>query len=154
MLGPLLLVFSVLLYVATGQNCPIVTPDDLGNTTTPSTNGLLPTSLAVLFGTAPPSIQILQANVVCLAQGSIKYTYRTISLVVRYLRAADMMEAIVQVEYQCMGVQWQVLSTTLNPVATLMTTALRSDCSLCLGPLVSTAVPVDETHCAGKTVCA
>lgn len=143
-----LVVFSILLCTVVGQNhCPVIIPSDLGNVNTPSNDGLVPP----LVGT---SIQILEANVVCLAQGSVKDTYRWISIIVRYLRDDNMMEFLIQVQYQCTAGVWQGGTLTPNPVGTL-TTSLKTDCFLCFDPRTTTAVTIDpDTHCVGKAMLA
>lgn len=149
--------FILVLYTSSfvnGQDCPILLPSDLGNTTAPSSIGLFP-DIAVAAGRSRPSVHILEINVVCLCQGILRDTFRHASFVVRYLRASDNMEIIEQVESSCSLGQWGLTSgfaplIEMNPVATL-NTALRTDCILCIDPSLTTAVVSDSaTHCAGK----
>lgn len=143
-----------LLSVVNGQDCLILQPSDLGDTSAPSSVGLLAETLAAEFGTGPPSIQILEINPVCLAQGTMRDRYRSISIVVRYLRAADNMEVEVQVEYDCNNAsgQWRfnpTVAVTVNPEVTLAT-AVRTNCILCGNSRQVTTVELNENHCAGN----
>lgn len=152
-LSPVLL-SHILVLVVDGQttNCPLISISDLGNITTPSSDGLLAFTLGTELGVSPPSIQILQLNKVCVAQGTVKDTFRSVSMVVRYLRESDNMEVIVQVQYNCIGGTWGFVNpeVTMSPTATL-TTATRTDCVLCIDPALVAAIVVDpDTHCSGN----
>ena len=141
-----LLLSALVVASANGQTeCTELQASDL------STDMLVSTIAMAIGEASNPSIRILEINTVCLAQGAVRGRYRSTSVVVRYARE-NVGEVIAQVEYQCSnnGV-WSFSSPVVdtNPMATL-TTALRSDCIICISPVSAQTVPVTDTeHCAG-----
>ena len=148
-----LLLLWVLVVSANGQTeCTELQARDLGPTTALSSTGLLASTIGATAGEASnPNIQILEINTVCLAQGAVRDRYRSSSVVVRY-RRENVGEVIAQVEYQCANGVWDSGSSpvvNINPTATL-TTPLRSDCIICISPVLAQTVSVTDTeHCAG-----
>lgn len=139
-----------------GQDCPMLQISDLGNTTAPSTAGLLADTIAAQTGVVDPFIRIIEVNVVCLGQGSVRDTYRTISLVVEYFSETSRNVSTVQVDYQCVSSGgWGFAgpgALNANPTATL-TTVLRRDCVLCIDPTAPVDTPslaTPDEHCVGK----
>ena len=157
LLRALILAVSLLVSVAERQptDCSMLRESQLGSTTAQSTAGLLPEAIAAISGdnTTSPSIQILQTNTVCLAQGRSRDTYRSVSLVVRYLETDA--EYTAQVEYQCDEGEWGFgsldPSVTMNATGTLIT-SLRTDCSLCYSEylLDDLSVGSADEHCICK----
>ncbi len=142
--------------VIRGQDCPEFQPSNLGNTTAPSSVGLLADMLRVSAGDTDsnPSVQIREVNVVCLVQGTVRDTYRSVSLVVRYLRASDSMEVIAQMEYQCMSGVWEFQGSAVvtdDPLANF-TTPVETDCILCIVQSAAPplAVVTEVEHCLSK----
>lgn len=134
-------------------DCSMLQESQLGNASALSTEGLLAAALKDQFGDVNVSLQILEANTVCLGQGSVRDTYHSVSVVVRYSEANDT-EQLVQVEYQCTDGEWgfgNESSVTTIPEGNV-TTALRTDCSLCTVPDLSPdEVEVsEEEHCLRK----
>ena len=87
----------------------------------------------------------------CLAQGQVRDRYRSISIVVRYMRDG-VGEVIVQVEYQCTDGVWSfgdASSITTSPVATL-STPVKYTCILCIHPSKATFTSISAAeHCIG-----
>jgi hypothetical protein len=136
------------------QECEEVQLSDLGSTSAPSTTGLLAGSLMTVSGESMPTVQVLQFNTVCLAQGDVRGRFRGISLVVLYFNMATSSNATAQVEYQCSAGTWESNGVEINnPVGTL-TTPLRTDCTLCVAPgTVSSLNSSQAEHCASKKMC-
>ena len=157
--NPLMRVVSCCLWLlcssfATGQECNEIQLEDLGNTAIPSPTGLLADTLNALPGASPAMIQVLQLNEVCLGQGSMKGTYRSVSVIVEYFDMTASNNLTVQTEYQCENGLWVIMGTpevTTNPTGTL-TTPPRTDCARCIGPLSAPVIlPITpDEHCAGK----
>ena len=146
----------MLVYTATvdGQDCSLPQISDLGDTTAPSPLGLLPATFALLTNQGFPALQIHQLNIVCLSQGSVRDTYGSTSLVVRYFDAQSSTTFTIQVDYRCdESGEWangRFASLLLFPTATL-TTQLRTDCAICQNPQgIQTYTPTAEEHCAGE----
>ena len=141
---------------ARGQttDCPLLQDSQLGNTSALATEGLLAAALRAQSGDDNVSLQILEANTVCLGQGTVRDAYHSVSVVVRYREVNDT-EQLVQVEYQCTNGEWGFGNE--SSVSTIpegnVTTALRRDCSLCIEPDLSPdggmQASADE-HCVGK----
>jgi hypothetical protein len=133
-----------------GQDCPIVEKSDLGSTSTPSSVGLLPDTLAAAG--LSNSIQIIDFNIVCLVQAQMKNEYTSISVIVRYFRDLDSMVADVQVEFQCSMGQWSAGNNVrMDPIATLNST-IALNCILCFEEGTIGSLVVDDNHCAGELV--
>jgi hypothetical protein len=131
--------------VSLSSMCPALTLDELGNASIPSSVGLVPQILGTMSGTGPPSVQIIDANAVCLGQGLFRGMYHSSSLIIRILRAFDNMVVNIQVDFQCVNEHWMVSeNVTMSPELTL-TTEPRTDCIQCDDLLYS-----DEYHCVGK----
>ena len=147
----LLMVVTPVINSQTDTDCLEVQVSDLGNTTAISNTGLLVQSLAASAGDGTsPTIQVLEINTVCLAQGSMDGYYSFTSIVARYM-TSDGTDTTVQVSYQCTASEWNinVLGSTVvttNPTATL-TTVLRNDCGACVGPGTFPSDTVN--HCLG-----
>ena len=134
--------------------CPMLRESQLGNATTLSTEGLLVDTLRSQPENAGLSLQILESHIVCLGQGRIRNTYHSVSVVVRYFGSLSRSVQAVQVDYQCIGGEWGYdtdPSITNNPVGT-QSTALRTDCSLCIKPDLSPdgVAASAEEHCICK----
>ena len=147
----LLSFLSLLEALVDGQSdCPMLTGGDLGSTNAASDRGLLAGTLAAVSANASIQLQILEYNIVCLSQGTMRSKFQYVSVVVRFFRLSDGMDATVQVEYECYNGVWRSRGLTLNPLATL-STSVTTTCTLCLGPEAPRAVifsPVE--HCVGK----
>ena len=157
-------VFSLIFTVPTvmGQQCPMLQMDDLGNSSTFSSTGLLAEAL-VASGEVNVSVQLVDFHMVCLGQGAMRDTFQTISVVVVYRNASDGINYTVQVEYICgIGMMWSwdilantgqggISSLSFNPSATLLTPR-RLDCSLCVNPSIAPGTLVVTTleHCIGE----
>lgn len=133
------------------MNCPPLQDSQLGNTSMPSTEGLLAETLKAESGNAEREpVQILGSNPVCLVQGTMRDTYQAISIVVRYL--SNGVEMVLQAEYMCNDMEWGFggsgVSLTHEVMATLNTTVL-TNCSLCAPPAVGGS-PIE--HCICKLV--
>jgi hypothetical protein len=144
-------VLPFLLYLGVrAQECEELQLSDLGDTSTPSSTGLLAGSLITVSGLSMPTVQVFQFNTVCLAQGNVRGRYRSVSLVVLYFEMTTSSNATAQVEYQCSAGTWGSNGVEINPVGTL-TTPLRTNCTLCIAPgTVSSLISSPADHCAGK----
>ena len=117
--------------------CEMLKDSDLGNTSIPSSEGLLAAHQGF-------RLQILETHTVCLGQGVLKNRYRSVSVLVRY-RKEDDSEEVVQVEYQCEKNEWVKPSVTSPPRANF-STPLRTDCALC-SPESFAEEPISDQHC-------
>ena len=152
----MVLCLSSLVPVVPGQilisQCAMLQESQLGNTTALSTEGLLAEALVISGGDADlPSVQILDHNFVCLAQGRVRDTFRSVSVVVKYKKSDDV-ELEVQIDFRCTEEEWVVntnaVGVTHNPEANL-TTPLRTDCFFCSSdPLHFDFSPTE--HCLSK----
>ena len=158
---PLALVFLVLLsftVVGGGQydDCVMLQESELGNTTVVSNTGLLADALAA-SNQPGDAYQLLEFNTVCLGQGSVRDTYRTTSLIVRFRDNEDN-EWTMQLHYQCNRGVWNITAdgfgSSANAVTAAggtLTTALRTDCFLCLDPTLASGGQTSvEEHCIGN----
>ena len=151
-------VFLATVELASAQydDCAMLQESELGDTTALSNTGLLADALAVQTGDASTVYQLLEFNTVCLGQGSVRDTYRSISLIVRYVDLEDT-ESTMQLHFQCRSATWNIVAdgfgTGANAVTAAggtLTTALRPDCFLCLDPSLAPAGQVSvEEHCLG-----
>ncbi len=145
----LFMLWSLALAYGQSPGCSEIQLGDLGDSTMLSTAGLLADTLAVVSGdaTAPPSIQISQINIVCLAQAVTRDTYISTSVVVEYM-GVGAMPAIAQVEYQCMNGAWGFATPSITTTPTSdFSTAQRTDCIICINDLM---LVVPETNCLGE----
>ena len=123
------------------HDCPELREEELGGLDEPSRNGLL----AIATGEA---VQIISTNTVCLGQGTMKGTYRTVSIVIEYSSGTKETQTTVQADLQCcLNGTWSIPVLTVSPSATL-TTPRRTDCTLCTSPPTLGATGLE--HCAGK----
>ena len=65
-------------------SCPPVEVSDLGNTTSLSTDGIVPATFRGADGSAAPMVRILRHNVVCEVAGRLKNTIGETSVLVEY----------------------------------------------------------------------
>ena len=149
-------IFLLLLATATanGQysDCSMLEASELGDNSTLSDTGLLVDALNAR-SQATLTYQLLEFNTVCLAQGTIKDTYRSTSLVVRY-RDSNNAESTGQLHLQCFNGDWSEVSFggSDNAISTAdgsLTTPTRRDCLVCASPAFPIPVSTQE-HCAGK----
>ena len=154
----LLVAISWLLVTARGQDdCAMLQESQLGDTTGLSGTGLLADALSLQTGDATLTYQLLEFNTVCLAQGSVRDTYRSTSLIVRF-RDSGGTESTMQLHLQCVDGAWNTAadgisgSNAATAAGGTLTTALRINCFLCLDPsLASAGVVSTEEHCIGKS---
>jgi hypothetical protein len=143
----------LLLYTGfvSGQDCAELTINDLGSVSNPSQTGLLYDALALRETSAVAPIQIIRIHIVCLAQGSARDTYRSVSVVVEYQEGA--ISRTVQADFQCSNGVWAATaeSVTDNPTATF-TTPQRTDCINCIRPGPSSPHISGVDHCEGIEV--
>lgn len=135
-------------------DCPLLEARDLGNDTTSTTTGLIAASLAAMEpeGTNV-SIQLLDYNIVCLAQGSGRDLYRMVSVIASYMSDDDnLMVNVTQFHFECGNGAWSinVMGDVENSISNTtlvgdLTTPLRRDCSLCVDTIPSSAAE----HCVG-----
>ena len=138
------------------DNCPMVEQSEIGDTSAPTGSGLLAEALAFTTSNQAPTVQLLQVNVVCLAQGSVNGTYRSTSLIATY-REAGGIEGITQLHLQCIAGVWSTMNfgsgatAASVPTGGSLTTALRTDCFLCSSPSLGGS-PSAEQHCIGNVL--
>lgn len=144
--------------VGQGGDCPPLVGSDLGDNESFSQAGLI--SEAVRADTAQQNqteVQLLNYTIVCVAQGTVRDTWRMVSGVARYMIDGEASPATTtQFHFQCEsdGSGWNttVVNSTdyvlTQPDATLDTPP-RTDCALCISP---SQLPeaVDEQHCVRK----
>ena len=107
-----MVIFLLLLATATadGQysDCSMLQASELGDNITLSGTGLLADALSAVIQ-ATLNYQLLEFNTVCLAQGTVRDTYRSTSLVVRY-RDYLGVESTTQLHLQCINGDWSEVS--------------------------------------------
>ena len=161
---PLLALVVATLLTATlnpagAQSCVRITANDLGNTTSPSSQGLIAAILSAPGQPGTAEIQLLRYNRVCESTSGTQDEFRSVSLVAEYVM--DNSTLLSQFEFACMsgtpGDVWdiEVSGSTQNtvttpPIATLNTT-LRQDCYQCISPERDTSSSRTE-HCLGTYV--
>ena len=159
----LFLVVVFLLFVSveqtTAQSCSRITAADLGNTTTPSTDGLIAAILA-MENFFMDEVQLIRYKRVCESTSGMRDGYRSVSLVAEYVINGTMV--LSQFEFACMSATpgpdvWDIEvsggtedTVTTPPIATLNTT-LRQDCYQCISPERDTSSSRTE-HCLGMYV--
>lgn len=126
---------------------------ELGDTTTPVSTGLLAQALAAERGNPRLTAQLLEFNIVCLAQGTVRDTYRSLSLIVSYRDGGT--DSTTQLHLQCDSGSWSIFTGGVSRLAAstpnggTLSTALKTDCIACLNPLQG--APVTQAHhCQGK----
>lgn len=164
------MLLAVLFALAAGQ-CPPVTIEELGDTNTPGTQGLVAASyrMDTHSNSSSPLVQVFQMNVVCFGGATARGRYSTLSVVVNYSCEGEACgeEAganLAQVELRCEArsarLQWLLGIAALDQprrqipaTATLETSPLQ--CAFCTSSFAVDGpqpVPVDDTrHCVGKT---
>ena len=158
--------------------CPlIVLPDELGNATAPSTEGLVASAYVGGDSAGLPLVQILDYRRVCLAAGKSPDRYRGVSVIVRYncdgtgsltIPAPCRPNVTAQFEFQCIDSdgdggdppQWVAFSTIVRNIVTFPAdgdfgTPLRISCAVCVNPveggLEGLGLDVEvESHCVGE----
>ena len=154
-IGYLLPVISLLsLTAVNGQysDCSMLQTSELGDDTALSDTGLLADALNA-GGQATLTYQLLESKTVCLAQGTVRDTYRSTSLVVRY-RDSLGVESTTQLHLQCIDGDWSTVNfgSTDNAISTAdgsLTTPVRRDCLVCVSPALPIPVSTQE-HCSGN----
>ena len=160
----LLLIAFLSADIAWGQDqCSLIQASELNGT-----GGLIASSFLIGENQDEPSIQLFEYQIVCLASGSARGTYRFTSVIANYScngvlcqgGSSGDFQFISQFEFRCVGGQWTfsslevALRTDAPDVVGSLSTSLRRDCSLCITPdaaVLLQAGPVDnETHCARK----
>ena len=156
----ILLVISLLVILVTGasgqfSDCAMLQKSELGDTTALSNTGLLADALAVQTGDGTVNYQLLEYNTVCLGQGTVRDTYRSISLVVRHLNSGGT-EATQQLDLQCINGNWdidnfEILASSIAAADGTLTTAVRRDCFACISPTLAGTQPFStEEHCLSE----
>ena len=130
-------------------NCPMLQESELGNTSAPTSSGLLAIALMISTGEQSVSIRLLEFKAVCLAQGTVNGTYRSTSVITTWEAISGIVQTT-QLDLQCDMGSWTI-DTVGVPVGTLMTTALRTDCILCLDVFRSAGVSSIMEHCFRKS---
>lgn len=145
-------------------DCLMLQESELGDSTTLTSSGLLADALAPPDEAEPSSseqpdlkYQLLRYNTVCLGQGTVQNTYRSMSLVVRYLDSLDAQYTI-QLHLQCVNGTWSTANfgSSVDAVTVAdgnLTTPLRRDCLLCVSPSANLSqadlLISAEEHCLG-----
>ena len=152
--GVLLLLLVLFSSSVNGQysDCTVLEASELGDNTTLSGTGLLAEAINSVLQSAL-TYQLLEFNTVCLAQGTVRDTYRSTSLVVRY-RDSLGVESTTQLHLQCINGDWSTINfgSADNAISTVdgsLTTPTRRDCLVCTSPALPISVSTQE-HCAGK----
>ena len=140
------------------SDCSMLLESELGNTTVPVQAGLLYDALTSAGGEGPLLVQLVEFNPVCLAQGSVNNTYRSISLIASYI-PSDGSETTTQLHLQCIDGAWSTVNfgssatSASTPPGGNLTTSVRRDCFLCLNPDIGEPVTPVE-HCLSEFVIA
>ena len=111
----------------------------------------------------PPTVGLMEFNVVCRAAGPTQGMYQYLSLVATYSCSGSGCEGssiTAQFDTECSSGVWeaQALSFISDEIRTEPAdgdsgTAVRTDCSLCLSPTRASEIDLTsdtETHCVGK----
>ena len=137
------------------SDCSMLQASELGDNTTLSSDGLLAEALNAR-SQATLTYQLLESNTVCLAQGTVRDSYRSTSLVVRY-RDSVGDESTMQLHLQCIDGDWRERNFGFsdNAISTAdgsLTTPTRRDCLVCASPatqIIGSSVSTQE-HCLGN----
>lgn len=178
MLAAVVLILLTALSAVTGQDpeCPEVQASDLGNTTSPTGEGLIAaiTLVGDASGSPPPDVQLLNFTIVCLAVGTERNRYRLASVVTEYscsgavpvtspIACDDSGTTVYRVQFdlQCTdgsdGPEWErstvaaIVSgdSVFEPPSASLDSALSKQCSLCVDPDVLGGTDT-TTHCTGN----
>ena len=133
------------------EDCAMLQGSDLGDITIPTTAGLL--ALALSGGDQLPSVQLQEFNIVCLAQGTVRDRYRSLSLIASYTRSTTPRTTeTTQLHLQCVAGAWStsnfgdIDAAASTPTGGTLTTTLRNDCLLCVDQSLNGQATMDE-HC-------
>lgn len=139
--------------VCQGGDCSPLVGEDLGDFDSLNQTGLISAALP-----SQPEVQLLNYSIVCVAQGTVRDTWRMVSGVATYLLAGGM-NATVQFHFQCEddGSAWNttIINSTdfvlsFSPNATF-DTPIRTDCALCINPEQLPEADNDQ-HCVCKFI--
>ena len=139
--------------VGQGGDCSPLEGTDLGDPDSFNQTGLIWAALP----SPQPALQVLDYNIVCIAQGTERGTWRMVSGVATYMLEGGM-NSTVQFHFQCEsdGSAWNttvinstVLTFSPNFTATF-DTLRRSDCALCVSPEQWPDADNDQ-HCVCKS---
>ena len=136
--------------------CPILTTSDLGNNVSSSSTGLIVAALAFAGqGGGANDIQLVDYNIVCLAQGTVEDRYRMVSVIASYFLDGATTVTTNQFHFQCVSGAWSsnVINNFDNSVTATalvgdLTTPVRRDCRLCVD-ITGTGFSAAE-HCVGE----
>ena len=171
-----LFILTMSLVYFANASCPSITVNDLGNTTTFSSDGLVPLAVR-LPGEAvdPIPVRIIAYhNIVCDASGTSRNTFTFVSVLVQFqcnvsinmrtgtLAVCDGTTMVIrQYQFSCSNLDGQIMWNavvagsnlfvqTLNPTATF-TTPIDNQCRRCIDDRQSTNANIDPTtHCQGE----
>ena len=144
--------------------CPLIQGSELGSFDAPVAGGLVSSAYRQGDGDQSPRVQIFEYNVVCLSAGTVRDTYRSVSVVVNYTcigvsECEDTPFTISQFEFGCTaevsGAQWSPsLGGSMEGIRTTpadgsLATPLRTDCGICGSP-VRFPFSNNENHCGGR----
>ena len=138
-----------MLFSSCETNCPIIQASDLSSTG----SGLIAATFPPIDDNA--TVEIQDYKVVCLAQGTVRDTYRFVSLVVNYTYNGT--ERISQFQFECQLESWNtnvsgsVQYSRTDPPSASLETALRTDCAQCIDPRQLSSVN-NTQHCSGMFV--
>ena len=130
------------------DDCAMLLESGLGNTTTQVRTGLLAEALAASEVSAC-GVQLVEFNTVCLAQGTVRDTHRSLSLIASYRDGGGVVRTT-QLHLQCVGRSWNLrtIETAASiPTTGTLTTPLRTDCFLCDHPAQLGGQGSDAEHC-------
>ena len=162
-LAVLKVVFLSILSATTAQsqwNCSLLEESELGSTESFTNRGLLAEALIAFNQGGDGEYQLVQYNIVCLAQGSGRGQYSMVSVIACYLRRNTAGEMLAQFHFECVSGQWSItvldivgVVTTSAEVVGNLSTPVRTDCRLCIdlsggGVDAPSATPAE--HCIGK----
>lgn len=176
----ILYLLTALSVAVRAQDCPLlVTPDELGNATAPSREGLIAGSYLVGDSATAPLVQILESRIVCLAPAALspeasEELYQWTSVIVRYTcdgavpantqaPCGDNIEVMAQFDFGCVdsrNPRWSTAAGSAIGIIRFATvppdggfaTPLQVDCSFCVNPEEGGALGFSverESHCAG-----
>ena len=145
---------------ASAPNCAVFRGDDLGSLTSFESYGLVLAALTFSRHgiSGVDDVFIVDNNIVCLAQGSTRDTYRMVSAIVRYRINGGSTTFTQQFHFECSissgTAVWgfRVLGNFDNSVAGTalvgsFTTPLRTDCRICADTVSGFSA---AEHCVGK----
>ena len=155
LIAPLSLIAALVVALASCQQCSMVTESDLGNTTTPSTNGLISDAFTVSGDNVPnPLVQLLAYHIVCQVVAPTRGMYRYFSVIANYTANGEFGSS--QFDFGCnQQGEWSSVvagstdfAITTPPDGDFETTP-RIDCGLCISPQQFSRSVLD-THCVRK----